>query len=54
MPGSKILKGTKSVLTMSKDKGETALSENEPVGVHDGQVVKLGKKITSDQVREVW
>lgn len=54
MPGSKILKGIKSVLALSKDKGEQVLPENDPVDVSGGQVVKLGKKVTPDQVREGW
>jgi hypothetical protein len=54
VPGSKILKGIKSVLTMSKYKGESVLPENDPVDVTDGQVVKLGQKATPDQVREGW
>jgi len=54
VPGSKILKGVKSVLAMGKDKGEKALPENEPIDVSVGQVVKLGGKVTPDQVREGW
>ena len=54
VPGSKILRGIKSVLTLSKDKEQTVLPENEPVDVHDDQVVKLGSKATPDQVREGW
>jgi hypothetical protein len=50
--GGDKLKGLKSVLKMSKEKGETVLPENEGVDVKGGQVIKLGKKVSKDQVRE--
>ena len=50
LEGSAVLKGLKSVFQMGKEKGESPLPENE--SVEPGTVVRLGPKITPDQVRE--
>jgi hypothetical protein len=48
--GSSVLKGLKTVFQMGKEKGESPLPDNE--SVEPGKVVKLGPKVTPDQVRE--